>query len=157
MAGGSGPPVVWSRDQAVAALGRCLDRLGDGEHSTCQIAAERGIFCRGFRQWDDHEFHRRWKPVLGESTHLSRSQIERLADLWELSEQLAQHVRLTCDARAASPGPCRGWFEFSNEALARFCAELLGRDVIVQTAQSDTNASRPPEPVREIKGSERKT
>ena len=142
---------VWTREQAVAALRRCLDRLSDSEHSTCQIAAERGIFCRGFRQWDDHEFHRRWKAILGESTHLSRPQMERLADLWELSEQLAQRVRLTCDARAAMPGPCRGWHEFSNETLARFCAELLGREVVVAATPIDANASVAGKPFREIK------
>jgi hypothetical protein len=134
-------PLFWTREQAIAALRRGLDRFADGEHSTCQIAAERGIFCRGFRQWDDHEFHRRWKTVLGESTHLSRPQVERLADLWELSEQVLQHVRLTCDARAAVPGPCRGWYEFSNETLARFCGELLGQAVIVSGREIDTNAS----------------
>ena len=134
------PSVLWSRDQAIAALRRCLERLGDGEHSTCHIAAARGIFCRGFQQWNDHEFHRRWRPVLGESTHLSRPQIERLADLWELCEQMSQHVRVTCDARAATPGPCRGWYEFSNDTLARFCSEMLGQKVVVAD-KSDAIAS----------------
>lgn len=143
-AGGSGSPLCLTRDEAIAALRRCLERLGDGEHSTCQIAAERGIFCRGFRQWDDHEFHRRWKPVLGESTHLNRAQIERLADLWELCEQVRGHVRVTCDLRAAEPGPCRGWYEFSDTTLARFCSELLGRNVIVEPTL-DAPASKPPD------------
>jgi len=129
-AGGPGARVL-TRHQAIAELRRALERLGDGEHSTCYIAAERGIFCRGFRRFDDHEFHRRWRTVLGESTHLNREQIERLADVWELCEQLRHRVRLTCDARAATPGPCRGWFEFSNETLARFCSELLGHAVVV--------------------------
>jgi len=147
-------PVVWSRDRAIAALRRCLGRLGDGEHSTCQIAAERGIFCGGFRRFDDHEFHRRWKPVLGESTHLSRPQVERLADLWELCEQVIQHVRLTCDARAASPGPCRGWHEFSNETLGKFCGEILGKKVIVEDCASDTFGSAESRAIRAIKGLE---
>ena len=142
-ADGDSPPVIWSRERAIAALRRCLNRLSDGEHSTCQVAAERGIFCRGFRQWNDHEFHGRWKAVLGESTHLSRPQIERLADLWQLSEQIVQRVRITCDARSAAPGPCRGWYEFSNETLARFCGELLGRDVLVEGAENGTLETRP--------------
>lgn len=142
------PPVTWGRQTAIAALRRCLNRLGDGEHSTCQVAAERGIFCRGFRRWNDHEFHQRWKTVLGESTHLTRPQIERLADLWQLSEQIAQRVRVTCDAQSGAPGPCRGWQEFSNETLARFCAELLGREFVVVI---DENASAACEPLREIR------
>jgi hypothetical protein len=136
-ADGDPPPVIWSRERAIAALRRSLNRLSDGERTTCQVAAERGIFCRGFRQWNDHEFHGRWKAVLGESTHLSRPQIERLADLWQLSEQIVQRVRVTCDAHSAAPGPCRGWQEFSNETLARFCGELLGRDVVVEGAERD--------------------
>jgi hypothetical protein len=126
--------------------------MGDGEHSTCHVAGERGVFCRGFRQWDDHEFHRRWSPVLGQSTHLNRAQIERLADLWELCEQVGRHVRVACDARAAEPGPCRGWYEFSNETLGRFCSELLGRDVVVETP-CDASASGIPIASREIKRS----
>lgn len=132
----------FTRHEAIAVLRRGLEPLCDSEHSTCHVAAERGIFCRGFRRFDDHEFHRRWRPVLGESTHLNRGQIERLADVWELCEQVRQHVRVTCDARAASPGPCRGWFEFSNETLARFCSEFLGREVIV-TEGVDAASPRP--------------
>lgn len=143
-AGGPGSPTVLTRPQAIAALRRALERLGDAEHSTCHVAAERGIFCRGFRRFDDHEFHRRWKPVLGESTHLNRGQIERLADVWELCEQVRQHVRVTCDARAVSPGACRGWYEFSNETLAGFCSELLDRRVIVtEGSEAARGGARP--------------
>jgi hypothetical protein len=148
---GGPPPVIWSRQTAIAALRRCLNRLCDGEHSTCQVAAERGIFCRGFRRWNDHEFHQRWKTVLGESTHLTRPQIELLADLWQLSEQIAQNCRVTCDAQSAAARACGGWQEFSNEALARFCAELLGREVVVVAIQIDVNASVAGEPFREIR------
>jgi len=135
------PPVLLTRTQAIAALRRRLERLGDGEHSTCHVAAERGIFCRGFGRWNDHEFHHRWRPVLGASTHLNRSQIERLADVWELCEQVACRVRVTCDARAASPGPCRGWLEFSDAELAHFCAELMDCPVVIATNTTDTDAS----------------
>ena len=149
-AGRPGPPLVLTRDRTIDALRRRLERLGDGEHSTCHVVAERGIFCRGFRRWDDHEFHRRWAPVLGQSTHLTRPQIERLADLWELCEQVGRRVRVACDARAAAPGPCRGWCEFSNEALGILCSELLGRPVSVEMG-NDSFASGAPTASREIK------
>ena len=132
MAGESaGSATLFTRPEAIAVLRRELGRLADGEHSTCWVAAELAIFCRGFRRFDDHEFHRRWRPVIGESTHLNRRQIGRLADVWELCEQVRQRVGLTCDARADSPGPCRGWDEFSNASLGRFCTEFLGHDVAV--------------------------
>ena len=97
----------------------------------CRVAAERGIFCRGFGRWPEREFHERWKRLLGVSTHLNRSQIERLADIWQLSEQLRHRVPLACDAQTLSPGACRGWDEFSNADLSRFCKEIMGRDVTV--------------------------
>ena len=57
--------------------------------------------------------------------------MERLADVWQLSEQLAADVAFACDASACAPGACRGWNEFSNDALASFCADLLGAQVVV--------------------------
>lgn len=123
--------VLWTRAEAIAQLRESLVQLcGDGR-SMCQAAAERGIFCRGFRQWGEREFHDLWKPLIGVSTHLSRTQMERFADLWQLSEQVRQGLTLACDAQVVRPGVCRGWDEFSNVDLSRFCAEILGRRVVV--------------------------
>src|SRR4051812_4496675 len=97
----------------------------------CDVAAEKRIFSRGFRRWHDAEFHRRFKGVLGTSTHLSRAQLERLADIWQISEQFRRGVSFACDANDGGLAACRGWSEFSNAALERWCAELLGLSVIV--------------------------
>jgi len=97
----------------------------------CQVAADRGIFCHGFRRWDAREFDRRWKNAIGRSSHLTRPQMEEYANLWQLAEQLRRGVSLACDTRTRGPGPCRGWDEFSNADLSRFCADLLGRNVVV--------------------------
>lgn len=121
---------TWSRDRAVGKLRSALCRLADDEHSICQVAAERGIFCRGFRRWSDSEFDRRFRRVLGRSTHLSRAQMEELANVWQLAEQLRCRVALACDAKGA-PRACRGWDEFSNADLERYCADILGVDVVV--------------------------
>src|SRR5206468_1581627 len=99
-----------------------------------------GVFCRGFRRWNDHEFHRRWKGIFGSSTHLSRAQIERLADLWQLAEQCRLGARVTCDAQAAAPGACSGWKEFANEDLDRFCEEFRPA---VERSKVDADASGP--------------
>ena len=105
----------------------------------CRAAAEEGIFCHGFRRWPESEFHDRWKGQLGVSTHLSRSQIEELADLWQFSEQLRRRDALICDAQTACPGACRGWNEFTDRDLEGFCLELLGRRISIraQTKQTD--------------------
>ena len=123
--------LLWERGEAIASLRKALLALADGEHSICQVAAERGIFCRGFRRWNASEFDRRWRFAIGRSTHLSRAQMEEFANVWQLSEQLRQHVPLACDAGANGPGGCRGWAEFSNADLSRFCADVLGLSVQV--------------------------
>ena len=124
-------PQVWHRSDAISHLRTRLLAMTDDEHSLCQIAAERGIFCRGFRRWNEAEFDRRWRRYIGRSTHLSRGQMEQYANLWELAEQIRKRVLLACDAQTAACGPCRGWNEFSNEDLARFCNDVLGENVDV--------------------------
>jgi hypothetical protein len=138
----SASPEVWTREEAIGRLRAGLLKLSDGEHSMCQVAADLGVFCRGFRRWNDHEFHQRWKKVIGQSTHLTRPQMEEFADLWQLTEQLRLRVPLACDAQTLCPGACRGWNEFSNEYLERCCDEILGWNVVIriesaQIAQND--------------------
>jgi hypothetical protein len=129
-------PVVWGRDEAVARLRKALLTLVDGEHSMCQVASEHGIFCRGFGRWNASEFDRRWRSAIGRSTHLSRAQMEEFANLWQLSEQYRQRVSLACDAASNAHGGCRGWDEFSNADLSRFCAEVLASSVQVVEVDS---------------------
>ncbi|HKA36082.1 MAG TPA: hypothetical protein VKH43_04635 [Thermoanaerobaculia bacterium] len=122
---------VWSRPKAISRLRETLLRLADDEHSMCQVAADRGIFCHGFRRWGPREFDRRWRNAIGRSTHLTRAQMEEFANVWQLAEQIRNGVSLACDTRTRTGGPCRGWEEFSNAELARFCADLLGENVVV--------------------------
>ena len=129
------------REGAIGVLRCRLAELADGERSLCSIVGERGLFCRGFRQWNDHEFHRRWRAVFGASTHLSRREIERLADLWQLAEQIACGAALPCDVASGRPAACAGWREFTDAELERFCAEMDGFDPKVDTAPPDEDAS----------------
>ena len=122
---------VWSRTEAISRLREHLVTLTDAESSMCRVAAEKGIFCRGFRRWSVPEFDRRWRDSIGRSTHLSRAQMEEYANLWQLTEQLACGVSLACDTPGAARRPCRGWNEFSNAVLGQFCADLLGTNVEV--------------------------
>ena len=122
---------TWSRDEAIRRLRAGLLRLTDDEHSMCQVAAERGIFCMGFRRWHDFEFHEKWKKAIGVSSHLTREQMEEFANLWQLAEQIRLRVTLACDAEKVAHGACRGWDEFANKDLARYCADVLGANVEV--------------------------
>lgn len=122
---------VWTREEAIARLREELIRMTDDEHSMCQVAAERGIFCHGFRRWSAAEFDRHYRNSIGRSTHLSRPQMEEFANLWQLAEQIRTGVNFACDQQAAERGACRGWDEFSNDDLARFCSDILGKSVEV--------------------------
>lgn len=114
------------REHSIAVLRHALTAIAGADKSLCRVAAERGIFCRGFRRWHVAEFDRRWRGAIGRSTHLSRAQMERFADIWQLTEQVCRGVSLACDANRGPESPCRGWDEFSDEDLARFCRELDG-------------------------------
>lgn len=114
------------RGQMVERLRRALHAIVDPDVSICRTAGERGIFCRGFRRWGAADFDRRWRKPIGRSTHLTRDQMEQFADLWQLTEQMRCGVPLACDAANGPGSPCRGWDEFSDEDLARFCSELTG-------------------------------
>ncbi len=122
---------IWTRSEAIGKLRDALVKLTDDDHCLCQVAGERGIFCHGFRRWSDREFDRRWRKAIGRSTHLSRPQMEEYANLWELAEQIRRNVTLACDAQCLERGACRGWDEFSNADLSRFCSDVLGKDIEV--------------------------
>lgn len=68
---------------------------------------------------------------MGPTTHLNRAQMERLADIWQMTEQLRLRIPIACDALNAR-GPCRGWNEFSDAELERFCADVLGQNVAIE-------------------------
>ena len=121
----------WSRGEAIARLRGALLALTDDEDSMCQVAAQRGIFCYGFRRWNAAEFDRRWKFAIGRSTHLTRPQMEEFANLWQLAEQIRQNVSVACDAKATGHNTCRGWDEFSDAELSRFCSDLLGKSAAI--------------------------
>ena len=114
---------VWTRSEAIDRLRAALQPMCGTDRSMCDVAAEKGIFCRGFRRWHDSEFHRRWRGALGTSTHLTRAQMERLADLWQLSEQLRCGVAFACDASARASRSVPG----VGRVLERRFGEVLRR------------------------------
>jgi len=59
------------------------------------------------------------------------SQMEEFANLWQLAEQIRQRVAFACDAKTSGGHACRGWDEFSNADISRFCADILGKSVEV--------------------------
>ena len=135
---------VWTRPEAIDRLRVALLAICGGERTMCRAAAAEGIFCHGFRRWPESEFHDRWKRHIGTSTHLTRNQMEELADLWQLSEQVSRRDSLICDSQTAFPGACRGWNEFSDADLEAFCLDILALRVTIcsKVTQSPQNAQR---------------
>jgi hypothetical protein len=125
-----GPKEI-TRAEAVGRLRYELKRLTDDEHSMCQVAAKKGIFCHGFARFSDEELRKRFAGIVRSRPKVNRWQLEELANRWELARQIVQGVALACDAQTRDHDTCRGWDDFSNEEIARFCSDLLGLDVVV--------------------------
>ena len=124
-------PKVIARSEAVGRLRQYLKSLTDDEHSICQVAAKKGIFCHGFARWSDEELKKHFAGLVQQRPKLNRWQLEDLANKWELARQVVDKVALACDAQTLEHDTCRGWDDFTNEDLSRFCADLLALDVVI--------------------------
>lgn len=120
-----------ARSTAIRRLRDVLVLMTDEDHSICRIAAERGIFCRGFKRYDDDELRQRYAWLVNRDPNIGRNRLEDLADRWQLARQVFDDVPIACDAQQIEHDTCGGWDEFSDEDLARFCRELLHENVIV--------------------------
>jgi hypothetical protein len=130
-----GPKVI-SRTEAIGRLRHYLKSLTDDEHSMCQVAAKKGIFCHGFARFSDGELKKRFAALSARRPGMNRWQLEELANRWELARQVVDGVTLACDAQTLEHDTCRGWDDFTNDQLARFCADLLALDVVITEAEA---------------------
>ena len=102
--------------------------MTDDEHSMCQVATEKGIYCRGFRRLSDEVFRERHDWLVHRNPGASRAEIEDLANKWQLARQIVDRVPLSCDAQLREHDTCDGWNEFTNQDLERFCREIVGKN-----------------------------
>lgn len=119
------------RSEAVALVRGELSKLTDDENSICKVAAERGIFCQGFHRYSDGSLRRGYGWLDKRRPGMSRTELEALANTWQLARQEADQLPLACDVQQKEHDSCGGWDDFSNEDLSRFYHELTGRDLIV--------------------------
>lgn len=118
-----------SRQEAIDEIRRELLKLVDEEHSICEVAASRGIYCFGFSHYSDDELFERldW---LAEKKHItSRQELEKAAGRWQLARQRATDKPLACDVQKEDHDICNGWDEHSNAQLERFHMDLCGEYV----------------------------
>ena len=129
------PPQSISRAKAIAILRHnFINELGasDGETSMCKLAAERGIFCNGFARYGDGELRRAYDWIAKKDATATREELEELANRWQIARQEVREMPLACDVQQREHDACRGWDEFSNADISRFCADLLGKDVLIE-------------------------
>ena len=127
----SAEPKRISRLYAIRRLREYLLTLTDDDHSMCEVAAKKGIFCKGFQRWNDGELRKHFAGLVKRRPGMNRWQLEALGNKWELARQIVDGAALACDAQTLEHDTCGGWDDFSNEELSRYCAELLGLDAIV--------------------------
>jgi hypothetical protein len=116
-----------NRQELINSLREALLQFTTDEKSMCRVAAERGIFCRGFRSLSDEELRARYWWLDRKRPDSSRAEIETLADSWQLAQQDVQGAATSCDVQQAVHDTCGGWDDFSDEELAGFYKQLTGR------------------------------
>lgn len=122
---------VINREVAISRLRLKLLELTDDRKSACQVATERGILCHGFARYSDAELREAYRPLVLRNPSISREELERAANAWQLERQRDVGTLTSCDTQQMFYESCRGWMDFSNAQLARFCLELLGEEVVV--------------------------
>jgi len=120
-----------TRQQAIDDLRRVLVEAAGDEHSVCQVAKERGLFCHGFAQWKLGELRAQYPQITRSRPKLSRTQMEDLADSWQMARQYVTGCDLACDVQMHEGKfqTCHGWAEFEDEELDRFHEEVCGTPV----------------------------
>ena len=120
-----------SRDEAIAQLREQFLAMTDDEHSVCQVAADRGIFCNGFRRYSDTELRDRYWWIVRKKPDIARPDLENLANLWQLAQQEVQQMPCACDVQTRLHDTCRGWHDFTNDQLATYYEQIVGKAVRV--------------------------
>lgn len=124
-------PQSIERAEAINLLRAELLKRLDSDKSACRLAAEQGIFCRGFAQFGDGELKRRYSWIARRRPNISRAELEEVANRWQLARQDVDHLPIACDVQQQEHDTCRGWDDFSNEDLSRYYFELTGQEITV--------------------------
>lgn len=130
MTNAQGNPELISRPALIAALRDELTRRA-GETSICRLAAQTGIFCKGFRRYSDAEMKERYGWISKKNPDVPREELEEIADRWQLARQDVLGAPSSCDVQQLEHDACGGWDDFGDDQLARFLRELTGRQVVV--------------------------
>ncbi len=120
-----------SRNAGIALLREELMKITGPDTSVCKAAAERGVFCRGFRRYDDGALRADYPWLSERGPDMSRQELEDLGNRWQLARQEVHQLPTACDVQAEEHDTCGGWDDFTGEELSRFILELTHRTVVV--------------------------
>lgn len=120
---------VLTRIQAIEELRAALLELVDDDHSLCEVAAREGITCRGFRQFTEEELRSRYDWIVRKRPGATRTELEKLANQWQLARQFVQNQTFSCDVQAREHDTCGGWDDITNEMLIEALRKLRGQEV----------------------------
>ena len=120
-----------TREAAIGRIRRALIGMAEQGKSACQIAAEKNILCHGFQRDTDDELRWRYADRIPGAAEMSRAELESCANTWQIERQRREGTLLCCDAQFMTYETCRGWDDFTNDELARFCRELSSERVQV--------------------------
>jgi hypothetical protein len=124
-------PETIPRAEAINLLRTELLTRVDPDNSACKMAAENGIFCRGFARFDDAEMKRRFLWISRRRPDMSRQELDEIANRWQLARQDVNQLPIACDVQQHEHDSCGGWDDFSNEDLSRHYFEMTGNDLVV--------------------------
>lgn len=120
-----------TREEAIARIREQLLSLTDEENCMCKIAAERGIFCNGFRQFTDKELRERYWWIVRKRPDITRQELETIANDWQLAQQDVRELPVACDVQTNVHDTCRGWDDFTNDELRAYLKQLTGEEIRV--------------------------
>jgi len=114
-----------SRSDLIVALRNELSHRA-GDMSICKLAAQTGIFCKGFRRYSDAELKEHYAWISKRNPDASREELEEIADRWQLAREDVLGAKTSCDVQQLEHDSCGGWDDFSDDDLAKFLRELTG-------------------------------
>ena len=120
-----------TRTEAIDGLRNKFLTMTDDEHSMCEIATEKGIFCNGFRRLTEPELRAKYWWIVRRRPDMTREELEHLANLWQLAQQDVWQTPLACDVQSKVRDTCRGWDDFTNDQLAKYYEQVVGERVSV--------------------------
>lgn len=119
------------REEAIARIREELIRLTDGDTCMCKVAADRRIFCNGFKRFTDQELRDRYWWIVRRRPDITRAELEKIANDWQLTQQDVKNLPTACDVQTKVHDTCGGWTDFTDDQLVSFYEQMTGQRISI--------------------------